>query len=547
MLKNKVMVLTLMLCIMLGISACRASSSKVSTAGLSDTMWGTFKASDGSVISLEATYESKDGTQVNAMIIRSECSWLEEYVFVSLNDDTIQFLGTDSAAYNYTYKKYVLILEDIESGDSKTYTKISDDYTKEDILDVSSLEADDISGLYTGFTSNNKWIYIIDNGDKTVDVYYLLRDTAYDPVGVEKLAEDVSVEDFGANQEVVMRDPYIESDLGAYFSNSVFLVTTADDGNFVKADDSSEDAIETTEMVMEVIDDYNAARNGEKYISLYKPILDGCQSETQYALADINNNGIAELILLGSGGLLEEGAVRVYQIKQNSDEAFDKGTEYFSGTVTFYTVGGTVVAETSDNFKLLSLDSAFFSAEILEEYELDDSATVIEFSSSDDLSLLYSWSSESETAESNVDEAANSDTDEDSDENVDEDNTDDSSGDAETTWDCDERYLGTWQDSVSQRCTMTITQGAEQYCIEINWSESADAGYRWIFFGSLDDEGIYYSDGICMYVDYSSGASESTTVWSEGDGEIYFVSDIYLCWDDYVEGAGDDCLFEKVE
>lgn len=110
-------------------------------------------------------------------------------------------------------------------------------------------------------------------------------------------------------------------------------------------------------------------------------------------------------------------------------------------------------------------------------------------------------------------------------------------------------FVGTWQDVVSQRCTMSITcDDGVNYEIVINWADSSTENNRWELTGTYDDEqeGIVYT-GRMIYEDYSGNDVEETVLYEDGEGVIYISRNGKLFWEDGKEDIGADCVFEKIE
>lgn len=110
-------------------------------------------------------------------------------------------------------------------------------------------------------------------------------------------------------------------------------------------------------------------------------------------------------------------------------------------------------------------------------------------------------------------------------------------------------FVGEWEDTFSMRCHMTIEcDDGIYYSIEINWAASAFENYRWVLTGTYDEEeeGIVYMGG-CIYEDYSGDEVMTETLYKFGEGVIYIGRKGMLYWEDYLEDAGADCVFEKLD
>lgn len=111
-------------------------------------------------------------------------------------------------------------------------------------------------------------------------------------------------------------------------------------------------------------------------------------------------------------------------------------------------------------------------------------------------------------------------------------------------------FCGGWSDTYSQRCGMSISSAdGVYYTIEIQWSGSAWESTEWEFTATYDgyDNGLRYSGSKCNYTfpEDENGAAIEEYDYYDGEGFIYIDSSGLLHWDDYVENAGENCLFEK--
>lgn len=110
-----------------------------------------------------------------------------------------------------------------------------------------------------------------------------------------------------------------------------------------------------------------------------------------------------------------------------------------------------------------------------------------------------------------------------------------------------ENYVGTWQDSYSQRCNLEITQLNEsQVSAEIHWSSSATEDSQWTMTGTYQPDGtVEYSDGCLSNLVYGNdGSVSSQNVYTNGTGR-FFIENGILYWEDDVDNQGAQCTFEK--
>ena len=111
------------------------------------------------------------------------------------------------------------------------------------------------------------------------------------------------------------------------------------------------------------------------------------------------------------------------------------------------------------------------------------------------------------------------------------------------------RYEGKWGDRVGQRCFIEIWYGLTAFSIEISWSSSASESTEWSFTGVYDAnlDSLTYTNGMCVECTYydDGGVTESIR-YVNGSGRFY-LSAGEMYWEDYTEGVGSRCIFEKLQ
>ena len=99
---------------------------------------------------------------------------------------------------------------------------------------------------------------------------------------------------------------------------------------------------------------------------------------------------------------------------------------------------------------------------------------------------------------------------------------------------------GEWQDSWSERCSMTITnERNDYYSVDVMWASSASEYDNWVFGGYYDyssgtlsyDQGNWYS-----YVDDGTGSIQECWILDNMEGCLYLDGN-YLFWDDYTASS----------
>ncbi len=117
-------------------------------------------------------------------------------------------------------------------------------------------------------------------------------------------------------------------------------------------------------------------------------------------------------------------------------------------------------------------------------------------------------------------------------------------------------YTGGYQDRVSQRATMTVTQDGENLNFEVSWSNSAFETNEWTMSGKLSEDGtrVDYTDGRMVTTSFGEPGEqpgEETTpvdvlvIYENGTGH-FDIADGVFTWvsdnDDFAENP----VFEKI-
>ena len=111
-------------------------------------------------------------------------------------------------------------------------------------------------------------------------------------------------------------------------------------------------------------------------------------------------------------------------------------------------------------------------------------------------------------------------------------------------------FAGTWVDSVSQRCWLTIENyDGIHYGIDINWSSSASENTHWMFNGTYEKEygGLKYNGDEIHEIYNEDGSIEKNFIYTDGSGVFKITENGTMIWDDWIENAGKECIFEKEE
>lgn len=112
-----------------------------------------------------------------------------------------------------------------------------------------------------------------------------------------------------------------------------------------------------------------------------------------------------------------------------------------------------------------------------------------------------------------------------------------------------QRFVGNWQDQISQRCCLTIEPGEYGiFVIDITWGNSAFSTSMWRAVGNYDATAdcIRYHD--CDHWESVSDGNGNMTndyYYTGGQGMLYF-SGGNLLWQDNEENTGSRCSFVKI-
>ena len=110
----------------------------------------------------------------------------------------------------------------------------------------------------------------------------------------------------------------------------------------------------------------------------------------------------------------------------------------------------------------------------------------------------------------------------------------------------DELLLGSWQDGVSMRASMEITEGnGKGYELTVHWAGNAFESKEWTMTAVFSDKILSYSDCVCKEVAYSeSGDISEKTLYEKGEGIFEYAGGL-LYWLDATD-LDLGCIFEHV-
>ncbi len=110
----------------------------------------------------------------------------------------------------------------------------------------------------------------------------------------------------------------------------------------------------------------------------------------------------------------------------------------------------------------------------------------------------------------------------------------------------DEILLGSWQDGVSMRASMEITEGkGNAYKIIVHWAGSAFDSSEWTMTAVYSDRTLSYSDCECKEITYSdNGEKSEKLIYEKGEG-VFEYADGFLYWLDGTEPEL-GCIFEHI-
>lgn len=107
---------------------------------------------------------------------------------------------------------------------------------------------------------------------------------------------------------------------------------------------------------------------------------------------------------------------------------------------------------------------------------------------------------------------------------------------------------GEYQDSVSQRAAMTVTDnGDETVHMLVSWANSAFETMQWEMNAKLGEDGLlYYTDGTSSLVSTADDGTEEVKVMSVNEEGFFSIAEGVLYWNGAADESCRDCAFEKV-
>lgn len=131
-------------------------------SSVSNSVWGTFENEEGEMIVIEQKKDLKDDMYWG-YLSSSKTPWIKETVMLNLDENTIKYINNvDSQSFPFEIKKKKLKFKE------KTYTKISDEYLYDKVLDKDKMTVDDVTGTYKNASSY--YVVIEQDDEKYVDV-----------------------------------------------------------------------------------------------------------------------------------------------------------------------------------------------------------------------------------------------------------------------------------------------------------------------------------------------------------------------------------------
>ena len=107
---------------------------------------------------------------------------------------------------------------------------------------------------------------------------------------------------------------------------------------------------------------------------------------------------------------------------------------------------------------------------------------------------------------------------------------------------------GEYQDSVSQRASMTVEDnGDETVHMLVSWANSAFETMQWEMNASLGEDGLlYYTDGSSSLVSTAEDGTQEVKVLSVNMEGFFSIADGVLYWNGAADESCRECAFEKV-
>ena len=107
---------------------------------------------------------------------------------------------------------------------------------------------------------------------------------------------------------------------------------------------------------------------------------------------------------------------------------------------------------------------------------------------------------------------------------------------------------GEYQDSVSQRATMTVEDnGDETVHMLVSWANSAFETMQWEMNAKLGEDGLlYYTDGTASLITTADDGTEEVNVTGVNVEGYFSIADGVLYWNGAADESCRECAFEKM-
>lgn len=115
-------------------------------------------------------------------------------------------------------------------------------------------------------------------------------------------------------------------------------------------------------------------------------------------------------------------------------------------------------------------------------------------------------------------------------------------------WHNDDPLVGDYQDSVSQRASLTVERHGEEYVLVVNWASSASENTCWTMYATKDGNKLNYAGENIAHTVYDADGNTVSNDETASDNIGYFtiMDNGELHWSEASEDNLEECKFVKI-
>ena len=115
-------------------------------------------------------------------------------------------------------------------------------------------------------------------------------------------------------------------------------------------------------------------------------------------------------------------------------------------------------------------------------------------------------------------------------------------------WHTDDPLVGDYQDSVSQRASLTVERHGEEYVLVVNWASSASENTCWTMYATKDGNKLNYAGENIAHTVYDADGNTVSNDETASDNIGYFtiMDNGELHWSEASEDNLEECKFVKI-